>query len=303
MIDGWQRLCHGRLTTVTSTCGRCPALPTSMRRCGRSPAGFSTSSPNSWVTHVSGPAEVPLLTFVWLDRIEAARWRLGGAGVPAGGISAAAAVLIAVRVLASEQMARRTAPFVASGADGDGSRFRPTGISPCGGVGYRPVGGGGAWCHSLPGAGGGRSRATARLVSFSTGLVLIVLPGMAVCTPPLAARPAGTGGRPCWRLVVAVIRGCGFSWFVVIPLSSNAIGGDRQDRPFGWSWANLACVVCAIGLGSVAGLNRVFRPGRDQSSIGCHLLLLPVLAAIALADLGMLSKAETRRSGCPSPFG
>ncbi|EFD60590.1 conserved integral membrane protein [Mycobacterium tuberculosis EAS054] len=58
-------------------------------------------------------------------------------------------------------------------------------------------------------------------------------------------------------------------------------------------------MVCAIGLGSVAGLSRVFDRAAISRRSGCHLLLLAVLAAIALADLSMLSKAETERIWLP----
>lgn len=103
-------------------------------------------------------------------------------------------------------------------------------------------------------------------------------------------------------LVVAVsFAVAGFSWFDGYTLVQQRYWqGIAKDRPFGyWSWANLACVVCAIGLGSVAGLSRVFDRAAISRRSGCHLLLLAVLAAIALADLSMLSKAETERIWLP----
>ena len=73
-----------------------------------------------------------------------------------------------------------------------------------------------------------------------------------------------------------------------------------NDRPFQyWTWANLASVVCAIGLGSVAGISKVFDFRRDQAEIRLHLLLLATLVAILIADLSMLSKAETERIWLP----
>ena len=54
----------------------------------------------------------------------------------------------------------------------------------------------------------------------------------------------------------------GFYWFDGYILvqqrywQGNAIA---NYRPFQyWSWANLACAVCAIGLGGVAGISRAF---------------------------------------------
>lgn len=140
-------------------------------------------------------------------------------------------------------------------------------------------------------------------VFLNYGLVLIVLPGMAV----LAAadwRPVlrALGPAVLAALVVAVsFAVAGFSWFDGYTLVQQRYWqGIAKDRPFGyWSWANLACVVCAIGLGSVAGLSRVFDRAAISRRSGCHLLLLAVLAAIALADLSMLSKAETERIWLP----
>ena len=73
-----------------------------------------------------------------------------------------------------------------------------------------------------------------------------------------------------------------------------------MNRPFQyWSWANLAAVVCAIGLGSVAGVARVFDLAAIKRRSGVHLVVLGALLAILCADLSMLSKAETERIWLP----
>jgi hypothetical protein len=58
-------------------------------------------------------------------------------------------------------------------------------------------------------------------------------------------------------------------------------------------------VVCAIGVGSVAGLSRVFDLTAIRQRSGLHLLMLAMLIAIVGADLSMLSKAETERIWLP----
>jgi hypothetical protein len=58
-------------------------------------------------------------------------------------------------------------------------------------------------------------------------------------------------------------------------------------------------VVCAIGLGSVAGIGRVFDRAAIRLRAGLHLVLLGALIAIVFADLSMLSKAETERIWLP----
>jgi hypothetical protein len=76
--------------------------------------------------------------------------------------------------------------------------------------------------------------------------------------------------------------------------------GIALNRPFQyWSWANLASVVCAIGLGSVAGVSKVFDLAAIRRRSGLHLVVLSALVAILCADLSMLSKAETERIWLP----
>ena len=58
-------------------------------------------------------------------------------------------------------------------------------------------------------------------------------------------------------------------------------------------------MVCAIGLGSVAGIGRAFDIAAIRRRPGLHLVVLGALVAIVFADLSMLSKAETERIWLP----
>jgi hypothetical protein len=102
-------------------------------------------------------------------------------------------------------------------------------------------------------------------------------------------------------LVVAVFAVAGFWWFDGYTLVQQRYWqGIANDRPFQyWSWANLASVVCAIGLGSVAGIGRAFDIDAIKRRSGLHLVVLGALLAILCADLSMLSKAETERIWLP----
>jgi hypothetical protein len=102
-------------------------------------------------------------------------------------------------------------------------------------------------------------------------------------------------------VVVAVFAFAGFWWFDGYTLVQERYWqGIANDRPFQyWSWANFASVVCAIGLGSVAGIGRAFDIAAIRRSPGLRLLVLGALLAIVLADLSMLSKAETERIWLP----
>ncbi|MGB5151115.1 MAG: hypothetical protein WBN99_14455, partial [Mycobacterium sp.] len=101
--------------------------------------------------------------------------------------------------------------------------------------------------------------------------------------------------------VVAAFAFAGFWWFDGYHLVQERYWqGIADNRPFQyWAWANLASVVCAIGLGSVAALGRVFDIAALRRRSGLHVLVLGAVAAIVAADLSMLSKAETERIWLP----
>jgi hypothetical protein len=109
---------------------------------------------------------------------------------------------------------------------------------------------------------------------------------------------------PAVLVALVVVGGfalAGFWWFDGYTLVQERYWqGIAKDRPFQyWSWANLASVVCAIGLGSVAGVARAFDIAAVKRRSGLHLVVLAALLAILCADLSMLSKAETERIWLP----
>jgi hypothetical protein len=113
LVDGWQRGFVGRLTSTDEYLHEVPGItdiPATLR-------GFADRildhQPDSWTTHVSGHPPGALLTFVWLDRIGLGGGVWASALCVAVGSSAGAAVIVAVRALGDEAMARRAAPFLA----------------------------------------------------------------------------------------------------------------------------------------------------------------------------------------------
>lgn len=306
MIDGWQRGFTARLTDKNEYLQQVPSItdiPEALRTFASRILDFQ---PNSWITHVSGHPPGALLTFVWLDRLG-----LGG-GAWAGllcllvGSSAAAAVLTAIRAAADEPTARLAAPFVT---------VAPTAIwIAVSADGY--FAGVAAWAIALlalavrgsvrfPGlvaAGAGLLLGWALFLNY--GLALMALPALAVLVCADDWRRSVRALTPVVLAavgVVTVFAGLGFWWFDGYTLVQQRYWqGIAHDRPFQyWSWANLAEVVCAIGLGSVAGLGRLFDRDAIRQRSGLHLLLLAMLAAIVCADLSMLSKAETERIWLP----
>ncbi|OBK21267.1 hypothetical protein A5634_10695 [Mycobacterium asiaticum] len=306
MIDGWQRGFAGRLTTRDEYLSEVPGvtdIPATVRTFASRIVDFQ---PHSWTTHVSGHPPGALLSFVWLDRIGLSGGAWAGLLCLLVGSSAAAAVVVTVRTLAGEDMARRAAPFVAVAptaiwvavsADGYFAGVAAWGIALLalavhGATRFPAVVGAAAglvlgWCLFL-----------------SYGLVLMGMPALAVLVSAANWRAALRTLGPAVLAAVAVAATfaiAGFYWFDGYDLVQQRYWqGVAKDRPFQyWSWANLACVVCSIGLGSVAGVGRVFDRVAICRRSGFHLLLVAALAAIVFADLSMLSKAETERIWLP----
>ncbi len=314
MIDGWQRGFAGRLTTRDEYLSQVPGIidiPATLRTFASRIVDYQ---PHSWTTHVSGHPPGALLTFVWLDRIGLHGGAWAGLLCLLVGSSAAAAVVIAVRALADEPTARRAAPFVALAptaiwvavsADGYFAGVAAWGIALLAVAVHRPV-----RFPALTATGAGLLLGWGVFCNY--GLMLMGLPALAVLA---SAQKQPRGGWTHWRAILralgpaalaaiavaAAFAIAGFYWFDGYNLVQQRYWqGIAKDRPFQyWSWANLACVVCAIGLGGVAGLGRVFDWAAIRRRSGFHLVLLAVLAAIVCADLSMLSKAEVERIWLP----
>ncbi|OBA75243.1 hypothetical protein A5641_24705 [Mycobacterium sp. 1554424.7] len=306
MIDGWQRGFAGRLTTRDEYLSQVPTItdiPAAVRTFSSRIVDYQ---PNSWVTHVSGHPPGALLTFVWLDRIGLHGGAWAGLLCLLAGSSAAAAVVIAVRALADERTARRAAPFVAVAptaiwvavsADGYFAGVAAWGLALLAVAVRRPV-----RFPALVAAGAGLLLGWSVFLSY--GLMLLGLPALAVLVSAAdwraVLRALGPAALAALTVAVAFAVG-GFFWFEGYALVQQRYWqGIAKDRPFQyWVWANLASVVCAIGLGSVAGLTRAFDRAAVRRRCGFHLVLLAMLAAIACADLSMLSKAEVERIWLP----
>ncbi|KUI39621.1 hypothetical protein AU198_09790 [Mycobacterium sp. GA-1199] len=306
MIDGWQRGFAGRLAARHEYLRQVPTvtdIPHALRTFSDRILDYQ---PDSWITHVSGHPPGALLTFVWLDRIG-----LGG-GAWAGllcllvGSSAAAAIVVALRALAGEATARLAAPFVAVAptaiwiavsADGYFAGVAAWGIALL----ATAIGGTARW-PVLAAAGAGLLLGWGLFLNY--GLVLMALPALAVlmCASDWrAGARAAVSALGVVLVVVAVFAALGFWWFDGYHLVQERYWqGIANDRPFQyWGWANFASVVCAIGLGSVAGLGRLFDIGAIRRRPGLPMILLGALLAILFADLSMLSKAETERIWLP----
>lgn len=306
MIDGWQRGFAGRLTARHEYLNQVPTItdiPEAVRTFASRILDFQ---PNSWITHVSGHPPGALLTFVWLDRIGLAGGAWAGLWCLLFGSSAAAAILVAVRALSCEETARLVAPFVAVAptaiwiavsADGYFAGVATWGIALLALAVRQSV----RW-PVLTAVAAGVVLGWAIFLNYGLALIALIAVAALICAD--SWRDAVRALVPAALAALAVVGAfaiAGFWWFDgYILVQQRYWQGIALNRPFQyWSWANLASVVCAIGLGSVAGVGRVFDIAAIRRRSGLHLLILAALTAILFADLSMLSKAETERIWLP----
>ena len=306
MIDGWQLGFAGRLVTSDEYLWQVPTITDIPQMLRTFSSRILDYQPRSWITHVSGHPPGALLTFVWLDRIGLSGGAWAGAFCLLVGSSAATAVIVAVRAVSDEPTARMAAPFVAVAptaiwiavsADAYFTGVAAWGIALLALAASRTV----RWPIPVAACAG---LLLGWAIFLNYGLVLIGLLALAALIAvgnrrsALAALAAAVPVAVAVAVAFAVV---GFWWFDGYTLVQQRYWqGIAMNRPFQyWGWANLASVACAIGLGSVAGLARVFDFAAIRGRSGLHLLALAAMAAILCADLSMLSKAETERIWLP----
>ncbi|MGW0423816.1 hypothetical protein [Streptomyces sp. NPDC003015] len=306
LVDGWQRGVAEQLTTRNEylrAVGRFHDIPAALRDFTRH---ILIGSPDNWGAHVAGHPPGATLTFVLLDRVGLGGGGWAGTWCITVGTTAAVAVLVAVRTLADESLARRAAPFlvlapaavwVGTSADGYFAAVAAWAVALLALAvrGVRP--GLNGFCSGL---------LFGLTVYLSYGLTLMVVVAGAVVW-------VGSSRRPVWFalagfvVVPVVFTALGFEWWegyrILVTRYYQGAGGVR---PYAyWVWANLACTVLIVGPATVAGVRRAvvrLRPGGGRSSGSPRPLaglVLAALLALLVADLSGMSKAETERIWLP----
>ncbi|MFI6334277.1 hypothetical protein [Streptomyces sp. NPDC050535] len=311
LVDGWHRGIAQRLTTgyeYLQVIDRFHDIPTTLRDFTHH---ILIGSPDHWPAHVAGHPPAATLTFVLLDRTGLGGGAWAGVWCITVGATAAVAVLVTVRALSAEALARRAAPFLVlapaavwMGTSADGY--------------FAAVA---AWAVAFLALAvtGHRPRTTGLAsgllfgltVYLSYGLTLFVVIAAAVLllgTSRLRPLPYVLAGALVVPLAFTL---AGFDWWEAYRLLvTRYYQGAGGIRPYSyWVWANLACTVLIAGPATVAGLRRAAaavphkelraRLRTPAPELRLALLVLAALLALLVADLSGMSKAETERIWLP----
>jgi hypothetical protein len=261
-----------------------------------------SSAPDNWPTHPAGHPPGALLFFVGLVKVGLGGDLAAGLVVTVIAASTALAVLVTLRALGAEAMARRAAPFLvltpaaifmAVSADAVFAALAAWGLA-CLAIGARSATRGRCVAWS---AFAGLLLGYATLMSYGVpllGLVAVAVLVAARCWLPLPLSAATA------LLVALAFAAGGFSWCEAYPvLNDRYWDGIAADRPASyWLWGNLAALVVCAGPMLGAGLAQVVGLRRRADRV-VLLLVSAAAAAIVVADLSRMSKAEVERIWLP----
>ena len=309
LVDGWQRGVVERLTSGEEYLSDVPRVAElggigPMLRVFSDHILTTAVEPTQtwfWTTHVGGHPAGAFLLFTVLDRVGLGSGGAAGVVVMLVGSSAAVAVAVTLRALGHEDLARRVLPFsvlfpgaVWVGVSADGLF-----------AGWL------AWGVALLAVAAARRGAAAFLAAAASGLLLgyalylsygLVLGGLLPLAVLVATRrwwllvPTALGAL----VVVAAFTAAGFWWFAgFADLRVIYAASAAATRPYWYFvWANIAALAFALGPAAVAGLRRTL--GRTPTLPRAAMLLVgAAVAAILLADLSGMSKAEVERIWLP----
>lgn len=295
LIDGWGEGVARRLTVDQEYLAALPVagdIPTMIRTYADRIVDFQ---PDAWNTQAAGHPPGPLLIFAMLDRIG-----LSG-GVPAGllciavGAVAAVAVPATLRSLGDEGAARAAVPFVVLfpgavwvGVSADGLFLGVTAAA----VALLAAGVRRPWLAVLSGV----------LFGFacflSYGMVLMAPFALAVALAARSIVPV------LWASLTAAgvfggFAAAGFWWFDgYAAVRIRYYQGIAMNRPYWyWIWANLGALAISAGPAAFVATRRSAAAARLRCP--AVLLSLAAVAALGVADVSGMSKAEVERIWLP----
>jgi hypothetical protein len=260
------------------------------------------SAADDWPTHPAAHPPGALLFFVGLVKVGLGGDFAAGLVVTVIAATTALAVLVTLRALGAETMARRAAPFLvlapaavfmAVSADAVFAALAAWGLA-CLAIGAtRPTRGRAVAWSALAGLLLGYA------VLMSYGMPLIGLVALAILVAARSWLPLPVSAATALLVVLAFAAG-GFSWWEAYPLLTDRYwDGIAAVRPTSyWLWGALAALVVCAGPMLGAGLAQVVTLRRRADRV-VLLLVSAAAAAIVVAELSRMSKAEVERIWLP----
>ncbi len=258
----------------------------------------------NWPVHIAGHPPGALSFFVLLDRIGLGGGLAAGIVVTLIAASTALAVLVTLRLLGAETVARRAAPFLV---------FGPAAIwqSVSADAMFAAVA---AWGIAALATAAVRRSALWALVAglllgyavmLSYGLPLLGLLALAVLFVARNWRPLPWAALAALA-VVLTYAALGFVWWEALPaLQDRYWDGVAAARPKEyWMWGNLAALAFSAGPLVGAGLTTLGRRARDlevgpDAVRATKWLAGAAVAMVLTANFSQMSKAEVERIWLP----
>jgi hypothetical protein len=263
--------------------------------------------PSNWPVHIAGHPPGALTFFVVLVRVGLGSDLAAGLVVTLLAASTAVAVLVTLRVLGAEQVARRAAPFLALGpaavwqcvsADGMFAAVAAWGIAALAVASTRQD------VRALVSWSVVAGLLLGYCVMLSYGLPLLGLLAFAVLAIGRTWRPLLPAALAALAVVLA-FAAFGFTWWHALPaLHQRYWDGVASRRPASyWMWGNLAALAVSAGPLVGAGLAHAVTRRREAArDAGVRVVLWlsgAAVAMVAAADLSQMSRAEVERIWLP----
>jgi methylthioxylose transferase len=259
-------------------------------------------APDAWDTHVAVHPPGAVLFFVVLARLGLGGDWAAGMVVTVLAATTPLAVMIALRALGVELVARRVAPFLVLGPAAVWSAVSADAM-------FAAVAAWGLAMLALAATADSRWRMVAWASGAGVLLGYCVMMSYGLPMLGLLALAVLAAGRSWWPLPVAVVTASavvlvfaagGFAWWEAFPvLQDRYWAGTAHKRPAAyWMWGNIAALLVSAGPLLGAALARLLVV-RRQVERQVLLLVGAATTTVLLADLSQMSKSEVERIWLP----
>jgi hypothetical protein len=254
-------------------------------------------APDNWYVHVAGHPPGALLYFVSLDRLGVTDPFWIGVVCVTIASTAIVAVMITLRALGSETLARSAVPWIVlapsavwMGVNGDAvfTAVAAWGLALLAVAAVRR--------RALPAVGAGLLLGFCAYLSYGLPLLGILAVTVLVVGRTWRPLPWALGGA---LVVAGAFTLGGFAWWEAYPvLRERYYDGIASERAFSyWVWGNIAAWTFTAGLAVWAAFPAAVRALRERNVLAQ--LAAAAVATIVVADLSGMSKAEVERIWLP----